>query len=114
MIPSLSMVYLICSEPGLIPNSAFGVIFFSKACSTIDTARDISSYDELVQDPINPHSILIGQSFSATTAFILETGVPLSGVNGPLICGSNSDKLISINWSKYFSGSAYTSGSAVK
>src|SRR5690606_38865319 len=43
MIPSLSMVYLICSDPGLIPNSAFGVMFLSNACCTIDTARDISS-----------------------------------------------------------------------
>src|SRR5690606_4095721 len=114
MMPSLSMVYLICSDPGLIPNSAFGVIFLSNACCTIDTARDISSYDELVQEPLNPHSTFIGQPFSAASVFILETGVPLSGVNGPLICGSNSDKLISMSWSKYFSGSAYTSGSAVR
>src|SRR5690606_4331343 len=56
MIPSRSIVYRICSEHGLIPNSALGVIFFSTACFTIDTALDISSYEEFVQEPISPHS----------------------------------------------------------
>ena len=48
-------------------------------------ARDISSYEELVQDPIKPTLSSCGQSFFLTSSANLEIGVPKSGVNGPLM-----------------------------
>jgi len=42
-IPSLSAVYLTCSEPGLIPNSAFVFNPLSKACCAIEDALYKSS-----------------------------------------------------------------------
>jgi hypothetical protein len=41
--PSLSAVYLTCSEPGLIPKIAFGFTPFATASSTIEAALDKSS-----------------------------------------------------------------------
>ena len=64
-----------------------------------DAERVISSYDELVQDPIKPTSNFAGQLFFLTAAANLESGQAKSGVKGPLILGSNFDKLISITWS---------------
>ena len=95
-IPSRATVNLTCSEPGLIPNSALVLSPFSTACFAIDAALDKSSYEELVQEPINPHSTFVGQSFEAAATAISETGVAKSGVKGPLTCGANSDKFISI------------------
>ena len=66
------------------------------ASSTIEAARDKSSYEELVQEPIKAHSISVGQSLAVAAAFISETGVAKSGVYGPFKWGVNSDKLISI------------------
>ena len=59
-IPSLSAVYLTCSDPGFIPNSALVTSFFSRACFAIEADLVRSSYDELVHDPINPHSMSTG------------------------------------------------------
>ena len=94
--PSRSAVYLTCSDPGLIPNSAFVANPFAIACCAIDAARLKSSYDEFVHEPIKPHSTFNGQLFFAASSFIFEIGVARSGVNGPFKCGSSSDKLISI------------------
>ena len=55
-----------------------------------------------------------GQLFLIASSLILEIGVAKSGVKGPFKCGSNSERLISITWSKYCSGFAYTSASPVK
>ena len=104
--PSRSAVNRTCSEPGLIPKIALGCSPFSTASATIDAARDKSSYDEFVHDPIKAHSISVGQSFAAALSFISATGVAKSGVKGPLMWGVNSSKLISITWSKYCSGFA--------
>ena len=41
--PSLSIVYLTCSEPGVIVNLAFVLSPLSTACFAIDAAREISS-----------------------------------------------------------------------
>ena len=41
--PSRSAVYRTCYEPGLIPNSALVIKFFSTACFAIDAARERSS-----------------------------------------------------------------------
>ena len=76
-------------------NSAFGSMPFSAACFASDAAREISSYELLVQEPISPASTLIGQLFAAAASFILEIGVAKSGVKGPLMYGSNSSRLIS-------------------
>ena len=95
-IPSLSAVYRTCSEPGLIPKSDLVLRFFNTACLAIDAALVKSSYDELVHEPINPQSTLIGQSFSFALSPISEIGVAKSGVKGPFKCGFNSDKFISI------------------
>src|SRR6218665_2811135 len=93
-------------------NSAFVFKRSAATCAAKLAAREISSYDELVHEPINPTSTLVGQLFFAAASFICEIGVAKSGVKGPFKCGSNSDMLISITWSKYFSGFLYTSGSA--
>lgn len=61
----------------------------------MEAARDISSYEELVQDPIKPTFNSDGQSFSLTASLNLEMGVAKSGVKGPLMCGSSSLRLIS-------------------
>jgi hypothetical protein len=68
----------------------------------------------LVQEPNKPTEILVGHPFAKAASFNLEIGVAKSGVNGPLTCGSKVDKSISITWSKYLLGLAYTSASAVK
>ena len=96
-IPSLSAVYLTCSEPGFIPKSDFVVRFFSTACFAIEAALVKSSYEEFVHDPIRPQSTFKGQSFSFALSPISETGVAKSGVKGPFRCGFSSERLISIN-----------------
>ena len=63
--------------------SAFVFNPLSTACFAIDIERDISSYEELVHDPISPTCTLVGQLFSAATFAISEIGVALSGVKGP-------------------------------
>ncbi len=49
---------------------------------------------------MRPQSTLRGQSFAFAFLFIEPTSVAKSGVKGPLICGINVDKSISINSSK--------------
>ena len=83
---------------------AFALIFLSLACFAIEAALDISSYEELVQDPISPTSTLVGQLFFSASICILDIGVALSGVKGPFKYGSNSLRLILITSSKYISG----------
>ena len=91
------MVYRTNSDPGVIVNSAFDFSFLSTACCASEAAREISSYDELVHEPIKPTSILVGHPFSLATSAIFEIGVARSGVNGPLIYGSSSSRLISMS-----------------
>jgi hypothetical protein len=61
---SLSMVDLIFSDPGVIKNCDFDINPFSSACFAILEALDISSYDELVQLPINADFNSFGYPFS--------------------------------------------------
>ena len=68
--PSLSMVYLTSSLPGVMVNSAFVFKPFSATCFARLAARLISSYEELVQLPINPTSTFVGQLFFAAASFI--------------------------------------------
>ena len=65
MKPSRATVYLTCSEPGLIPNSAFGFNPFLLLACAMEAALEISSYDELVHEPINPHSTLLANLLTA-------------------------------------------------
>ena len=78
--PSRSAINLICSEPGLIVNSDFATSFLDRASLTTEAAREISSYDELVHDPMSPTSTSIGHLFFTASSFILEIGVARSGV----------------------------------
>ena len=56
---------------------------FSTACRAMETEREISSYDELVHDPIKPTFISVGQPFSCAATAMADIGVALSGVKGP-------------------------------
>ena len=56
--PSLSIVNLTCSEPGVIVKCDFNSKPFSVTCLAKLTALLMSSYEELVQLPIKPNSIL--------------------------------------------------------
>lgn len=48
------MVARICSEPGVMTNSALHFTPLEMAWRAIEAARIMSSYDELVQLPIRP------------------------------------------------------------
>lgn len=52
-----------------------------------------------MQDPIKPTLRSSGQLLALTASLNLEMGVAKSGVKGPLMCGSSSERLISISWS---------------
>lgn len=52
----------------------------------------MSSYDELVQEPMRPTLISSGQLFFLASAASLEMGVARSGVKGPLMWGSSSER----------------------
>ena len=54
--------------------------------------RVMSSYEELVQEPIKATLSSVGQSFLTTSSLNLEIGVAKSGVKGPLMWGSSSDR----------------------
>ena len=97
--PSLSIVCLTCSDPGVIVNRAFVLNPLFTAWLAIETDLEISSYEELVQDPIKPTCILVGQFSFSASSFILDIGVALSGVKGPLRCGSSLFRSISNTWS---------------
>ena len=67
----------------------------------MEDALDKSSYEELVQEPMSPHSTFKGQSLAVAFSSISSPAlVAKSGEKGPLICGFSSSKLISITWSK--------------
>src|SRR5690348_16239379 len=95
MNPSRSIVNRTCSDPGVIVNSDLVFNPLLATCSARLAALAISSYDELVHEPIRPTSTRVGQPFLAASSRILEIGVARSGVNGPLRWGSSSLRLIS-------------------
>ena len=102
--PSRAMVSRIFSDPGVMMNSDLALRPFAAASLAIDAERSRSSYDELVHDPMSPTESVSGNLFSLTAVANWESGQALSGVKGPLMWGSSSDKLISMTWSKYSSG----------
>ncbi len=58
----------------------------------MEAERVISSYEELVHDPMRATFRSVGQPFFTTSSLNFEIGVARSGVKGPLMCGSNSDR----------------------
>ena len=67
----------------------------------MEDALDKSSYEELVQEPMSPHSTFKGQSFLFAFSVISAPAlVAKSGEKGPLMCGFSSSKLISRTSSK--------------
>mmetsp|Transcript_9808 Transcript_9808/g.26683 ORF Transcript_9808/g.26683 Transcript_9808/m.26683 type:complete len:321 (-) Transcript_9808:629-1591(-) len=94
--PSLVMVALICSLPGLMANGTLALIPAARACLATLAALVMSSYEELVQEPISPAETLLGQPFFLTASANSEIPCAKSGVKGPLTCGSSSLRLISI------------------
>jgi hypothetical protein len=81
----LSIVARICSEPGVTVNRDFALMPWSRASRAIEAARDISSYEEFVQEPIRPTFNSSGQLLALTASLNLEIGVARSGVKGPLM-----------------------------
>ena len=74
---------------------------WSAASWAMEADRDMSSYDELVQEPMRETLSSCGQLFFLTSAANLDNGVARSGVNGPLIWGSSSERFC-------MAGSEYT------
>ena len=62
------------------------------ASRAIEADRVMSSYEEFVQEPIRATFNSAGQPFFTTSSLNLEMGVARSGVKGPLICGSKSER----------------------
>ena len=98
--PSRSIVERICSEPGVTAARPSTVSPLAEAWRAIDAARVMSSYDELVHDPMSAEEISSGQSFSRAAA---PTSAPTrwarSGECGPLISGLSWSRSISTSWS---------------
>lgn len=103
---SRSRVARICSLPGVMKKSATGARPAAEACLTKDSQRVMSAYEEFVQEPIRPAPKVSGHWFAFTVSLKAERGVLRSGVKGPLMCGSSSERLISTTSSYWQSGSA--------
>src|SRR5581483_1332584 len=85
--PSRSIVPRTRSEPGVTRSGVFTRSPALAACRAIDAVRVMSSYDELVHDPINAELIFAGQPFSLAWAPTSETLWARSGEWGPLMWG---------------------------
>eukprot|EP01139_Manchomonas_bermudensis_P016486 Amastigsp_a512855_9.p3 type:complete len:271 gc:universal Amastigsp_a512855_9:1834-1022(-) len=95
MIPSRAIVARTCSEPGVMVNCALALMPAPSACLASDAARDMSSYEEFVHEPMSPTLSSFGYLFLMTASLNLESGCARSGVNGPLMCGSSVERSIS-------------------
>mmetsp|Transcript_6284 Transcript_6284/g.25241 ORF Transcript_6284/g.25241 Transcript_6284/m.25241 type:complete len:316 (-) Transcript_6284:976-1923(-) len=98
-MPSRSMVARICSDPGVMVKGICDATPCSAACLHRLTERAMSSYDELVHEPIRPAVSFSGHPLALTAAANSESGCARSGVKGPLMWGSSSERLISMSWS---------------
>jgi hypothetical protein len=58
----------------------------------MEATRDMSSYDELVHDPISAPERVVGKELDERKEGKAERGVARSGVKGPLRWGSSSDR----------------------
>jgi hypothetical protein len=54
----------------------------------------MSSYELFVQEPIRPAEISFFHPFSSMKVPNLDNGVERSGVNGPLMVGSSSERFL--------------------
>ena len=63
--PSRSMVARTCSEPGVMRSWVLAVRPLAEAWRAMEAARVMSSYDELVHDPMSADEISTGTPFSA-------------------------------------------------
>ncbi|KIJ18057.1 aconitate hydratase [Paxillus involutus ATCC 200175] len=70
---------------------------WAAASRAIEAERDMSSYEELVQEPMRATLSSAGQLFFLTSSANLERGVARSGVKGPLMWGSSSDSVQVVN-----------------
>ena len=69
----------------------------SLACLAMEATRDMSSYEELVHDPMRPAVREGDHLFSWMKEENLERGVERSGVKGPLRWGSSSERFCKAN-----------------
>jgi hypothetical protein len=96
--PSRSIVARICSEPGVISSGTWVVNPLADAWRATEAARVMSSYDELVHDPINVELGTSGHPFSRAAAPTPSAPAlcARSGVCGPLSSGFSSSRSISM------------------
>src|SRR3954464_3329043 len=66
--PSRSMVARTCSDPGVMRNCVLAVRPLADAWRATDAARVMSSYDELVHEPIRADDTNTGTPFSRAQA----------------------------------------------
>src|SRR5919202_4206534 len=78
--PSRSIVALTISEPGVTRRGTFIFAPFDLACSAMLAARDISSYEEFVHDPISATEIASIYELFFTSFAICDIGLARSGV----------------------------------
>jgi hypothetical protein len=90
MKPSRAIVARTCSEPGVMVKADLALRPCEAASRAIEADRDMSSYDELVHEPMRPTLSSEGHECFLTSAANLEMGVARSGVKGPLMWGSSS------------------------
>ena len=79
------MVARTCSEPGVTVNLLLVWRPWEAASLAMAAERVMSSYDELVQEPMRATLSSAGQLFFSTSWANFEIGVAKSGVKGPLI-----------------------------
>src|SRR4051794_18339473 len=83
--PSRSIVARTCSDPGVMRNWVLAVRPLADAWRATDAALVMSSYDELVHDPISADDTCTGTPFSRAHAPTSLTLWARSGVSGPLM-----------------------------
>mmetsp|Transcript_33922 Transcript_33922/g.100966 ORF Transcript_33922/g.100966 Transcript_33922/m.100966 type:complete len:293 (+) Transcript_33922:705-1583(+) len=99
IMPSRSIVARICSEPGEMVNGTLALMPAASACFAMDAARAMSSYEELVHEPMSAALSSVGHPCFFISDANLDSGCARSGVKGPLTCGSSSLRFTSISWS---------------
>ena len=95
MIPSRLIVWWMRSDPGVIRNGVRARSPALMPCIAMWAARRMSSYDELVHDPMSAALMPAGQPFARTSAASFETGRSRSGECGPTMWGSSVERSIS-------------------
>ena len=83
------------SEPGVTRNGVLALTPALSACIAMWAARFMSSYEELVQEPMSAWRMPAGQPSFFTSAASFEMGRARSGECGPTMWGSSSERLIS-------------------